>query len=141
MDQSDQEIISHLKPSKIVKIMKDPVASAKAVNLIYTSDAETAGIIRKKKGKKFSYYKDGEKKKDKVEITRINSLVIPPAWKNVWICALDNGHLQATGFDALKRSSTDIIRFGAHYEIIPSSTECFSLAMHYLEFAFSLRKI
>ncbi|WP_225875473.1 MULTISPECIES: DNA topoisomerase IB [Chryseobacterium] len=83
--------------------MKDPVASAKAVNLIYTSDAETAGIIRKKKGKKFSYYKDGEKIKDKVEITRINSLVIPPAWENVWICALDNGHLQATGFDALKR--------------------------------------
>jgi len=103
MDQSDQEIISHLKPSKIVKIMKDPVASAKAVNLIYTSDAETAGIIRKKKGKKFSYYKDSEKIKDKVEITRINSLVIPPAWENVWICALDNGHLQATGFDALKR--------------------------------------
>lgn len=103
MDQSDQEIISHLKPSKIVKIMKDPVASAKAVSLIYTSDAETAGIIRKKKGKKFSYYKDGEKIKDKVEITRINSLVIPPAWENVWICALDNGHLQATGFDALKR--------------------------------------
>ncbi|KQK24727.1 DNA topoisomerase I [Chryseobacterium aquaticum] len=103
MDQSDQEIISHLKSSKIVKIMKDPVASAKAVNLIYTSDAETAGIIRKKKGKKFSYYKDGEKIKDKVEITRINSLVIPPAWENVWICALDNGHLQATGFDALKR--------------------------------------
>ena len=103
MDQSDQEIISHLKPSKIVKIMKDPVASAKAVNLIYTSDAETAGIIRKKKGKKFSYYKDGEKIKDKVEITRIDSLVIPPAWENVWICALDNGHLQATGFDALKR--------------------------------------
>lgn len=103
MDQSDIEIISHLKPSKIVKIMKDPVASAKAVNLIYTSDAETAGIIRKKKGKNFSYYKDGEKIKDKNEINRINKLVIPPAWENVWICALENGHLQATGFDARKR--------------------------------------
>ena len=103
MDQSDIEIISHLKPSKIVKIMKDPVASAKAVNLIYTSDAETAGIIRKKKGKNFSYYKDGEKIKDKNDINRINKLVIPPAWENVWICALENGHLQATGFDARKR--------------------------------------
>jgi len=30
-------------------------------------------------------------------------LVIPPAWENVWICALDNGHLQATGFDVKKR--------------------------------------
>jgi DNA topoisomerase-1 len=83
--------------------MKDPVASAKAVHLIYTSDAETAGITRKKTGKKYSYYRDGEKIKDKEEITRINKLVIPPAWENVWICALDNGHLQATGFDLKKR--------------------------------------
>lgn len=103
MENSDLEIISHLKPSKIVKIMKDPVASAKAVHLIYTSDAETAGITRKKTGKKYSYYKDGEKIRDKEEISRINKLVIPPAWENVWICALDNGHLQATGFDVKKR--------------------------------------
>ena len=103
MENSDLDLISHLKPSKIVKIMKDPVASAKAVHLIYTSDAETAGITRKKTGKKYSYYRDGEKIKDKDEITRINKLVIPPAWENVWICALDNGHLQATGFDLKKR--------------------------------------
>ncbi len=103
MDNSELDIISHLKPSKIVKIMKDPEASAKAVNLIYTSDAESAGIIRKKKGKKYSYFKDGERIKDKEEIKRINGLVIPPAWENVWICALDNGHLQATGFDVKKR--------------------------------------
>jgi len=103
MENSDLEIISHLKPSKIVKIMKDPVASAKAVHLIYTSDAETAGITRKKTGKKFSYYKDGEKIKNKEEITRINKLVIPPAWENVWICAIDNGHLQVTGIDVKNR--------------------------------------
>lgn len=103
MENSDLEIISHLKPAKIVKIMKDPVASAKAVHLIYTSDAETAGITRKKTGKKYSYYKDGEKIRDKDEISRINKLVIPPAWENVWICALNNGHLQATGFDVKKR--------------------------------------
>ncbi len=29
--------------------------------------------------------------------------MIPPAWENVWICALENGHLQATGFDVKKR--------------------------------------
>jgi len=103
MENSDLEIISHLKPSKIVKIMKDPVASAKAVHLIYTSDAETAGITRKKAGKKYAYYRDGEKIRDKEEITRINKLVIPPAWENVWICALDNGHLQATGIDLKNR--------------------------------------
>ncbi|MDH6250375.1 DNA topoisomerase-1 [Chryseobacterium sp. H1D6B] len=103
MDNSDLEIISHLKPSKIVKIMKDPEASAKAVHLVYTTDAESDGITRKKTGKKYSYFKNGEKIKDKDEITRINKLVIPPAWENVWICALENGHLQATGFDAKQR--------------------------------------
>jgi len=100
---ADTEIISHLRPSKIVKIMNDPEASAKAVHLVYTSDAETAGITRRKTGKKYSYFKDGEKIKDKNEISRINKLVIPPAWENVWICALENGHLQATGFDVKKR--------------------------------------
>lgn len=114
MENSDLEIISHLKPSKIVKIMKDPVASAKAVHLIYTSDAETAGITRKKTGKKYSYYKDGEKIRDKDEISRINKLVIPPAWENVWICALDNGHLQATGFDLKKKKAVPL----------PSLMEC-----------------
>ena len=68
MEQSDLDIISHLKPSKIVKIMKDPVASAKAVNLIYTSDTEASGIIRRKRGKKFQYFKEGEKIKDKEEL-------------------------------------------------------------------------
>ena len=34
---------------------------------------------------------------------RIRQLVIPPAWKNVWICSRPNGHLQATGIDALGR--------------------------------------
>lgn len=57
---TDLEIISHLKPSKIVKIMKNPEASAKAVQLIYTIDAETAGITRKKTGKNYSYFKNGE---------------------------------------------------------------------------------
>ena len=103
MDQQELEIISHLKPSKIIKIMKDPIASAKAVNLIYTSDTQVSGITRKRRGKKFTYYKEGTKISDKNEISRINKLVIPPAWENVWICAIDNGHLQATGIDVKKR--------------------------------------
>ena len=30
-------------------------------------------------------------------------MAIPPAWEDVWICNLQNGHLQATGVDAKKR--------------------------------------
>lgn len=101
--QHDLEIITKLKPSKLVKIMEDPVKSAKAVNLIYTNDVENDGILRKKRGKKFTYFSEGNKIKDQEEIARFNSLAIPPAWENVWICALQNGHLQATGLDAKKR--------------------------------------
>jgi DNA topoisomerase-1 len=41
--------------------------------------------------------------KDKSTLKRIRSLVIPPAWKNVWICQIAEGHLQATGLDARNR--------------------------------------
>jgi DNA topoisomerase-1 len=134
MENSDLEIISHLKPSKIVKIMKDPVASAKAVHLIYTSDAETAGITRKKTGKKYSYYKDGEKIRDKEEITRINKLVIPPAWENVWICALDNGHLQATGFDLKNRKQ---YRYHPLWSALRNHTKFYRM----LQFGYALPEI
>ncbi|MCJ8155658.1 DNA topoisomerase IB [Chryseobacterium sp. SSA4.19] len=134
MESSDLEIISHLKPSKIVKIMKDPVASAKAVHLIYTSDAESAGITRKKTGKKYSYYKDGEKIRDKEEITRINKLVIPPAWENVWICALDNGHLQATGFDLKKRKQ---YRYHPLWSALRNHTKFYRM----LQFGYALPEI
>ncbi|CAD7798463.1 hypothetical protein CHRY9390_00340 [Chryseobacterium aquaeductus] len=134
MDQSDLEIISHLKPSKIVKIMKDPVASAKAVNLVYTSDAEIPGILRKKKGKKYAYFKDGEKIKDKEEITRINSLVIPPAWENVWICSINNGHLQATGLDARKRKQ---YRYHPLWSALRNHTKFYRM----LQFGYALPQI
>lgn len=131
---TDLEIISHLKPSKIVKIMKDPVASAKAVHLVYTSDAETAGITRRKTGNSFSYYKDGEKIKDKNEIDRINKLVIPPAWENVWICALENGHLQATGLDAKKRKQ---YRYHPLWSALRNHTKFYRM----LQFGYALPKI
>ena len=42
-------------------------------------------------------------KTDAEELTRIRSLVIPPAWADVWICADERGHLQAVGTDARGR--------------------------------------
>ncbi len=80
MKNAETDIVISLSPSKIVKIMKDPVKSAKAVSLVYTSDREADGIIRRKWGKKFVYYSGDEKIKDQEEIQRINKLAIPPAW-------------------------------------------------------------
>lgn len=81
---------------------RDPEKNAKAVSLVYVRDNEP-GIRRMKGGKKFRYVKSGASKVDPDEIERIKKLAIPPAWEDVWICALENGHLQATGFDSKKR--------------------------------------
>ena len=95
--------IENISPKKIAKILKDPAKTAKAVNLVYVNDSASPGIIRKKRGKSFQYFYGSKPVKDKSCVERIKKLVIPPAWENVWICALENGHLQATGVDSKKR--------------------------------------
>ena len=80
-----------------------PAASAKAVGLRYVSD-ELPGIARQKAGKVFRYRDaKGKAVRDQATLQRLRSLVIPPAWTDVWICPLKDGHLQATGRDAKGR--------------------------------------
>lgn len=86
---------------KIELLLNDNAKAAEAVNLVYVTDKEP-GISRIRKGKSFSY-KIENKKIDKADLKRIKSLVIPPAWEGVWICKLENGHLQVTGFDVKNR--------------------------------------
>jgi DNA topoisomerase-1 len=75
----------------------------KAMKLAYVSD-KSPGYTREKKGDGFVYFdKTGAKITDEEELKRIRSLVIPPAWTNVWICSKANGHLQATGVDVAGR--------------------------------------
>jgi DNA topoisomerase-1 len=95
-------VVVQLPNREIKRIIDNPEKSAQSVNLIYVHDSEK-GIKRVKKGKHFIYIVQEKKVKDKVVLNRITRLVIPPAWKNVWICNLENGHLQTTGFDIKKR--------------------------------------
>ena len=67
-------------------------------------DCSTPGITRRRRGRGFEFVDaDGERVDDPEDIQRIAELAIPPAWKDVWICPLQNGHLQATGIDARGR--------------------------------------
>src|SRR5690349_14795697 len=62
------------------------------------------GIRRRRCGKGFAYYgTDGEPLTDEAALQRIKDLVIPPAWKKVWISPHPNGHIQAVGTDAAGR--------------------------------------
>src|SRR4051794_20947794 len=64
------------------------------------SDCSTPGIPRVRRGKGFSYVDDdGTPIHEPEVLARINELVIPPAWKDVWICPWPTGHIQATGVD------------------------------------------
>ncbi|QLL07179.1 DNA topoisomerase IB [Mycobacterium vicinigordonae] len=62
------------------------------------------GITRTGRGKGFAYYgPDGQPLTDPDAVQRIRDLVIPPAWRKVWICPFANGHIQAVGTDAAGR--------------------------------------
>ncbi len=94
--------VIELSHKEYLKIDKNYSEAAKAADLNYVND-RTSGIIRKKKGKGFTYIYDNRPLKDKEQLQRIKKLAIPPAWTNVWICVKENGHIQATGFDLRKR--------------------------------------
>ncbi|TFW20458.1 DNA topoisomerase IB [Duganella callida] len=80
-----------------------PPVAAKAAGLRYVHD-DQPGIARRKRGKQFHYVgADGQPVRDEATLARIKSLVIPPAWEDVWICKHALGHLQATGRDARGR--------------------------------------
>ena len=77
--------------------------AAREAGLRYATD-EAPGFSRRRRGKGFSYLdRDGNVIRDPEVIARIRSIVIPPAWTDVWICPWPNGHLQATGRDARGR--------------------------------------
>ena len=73
------------------------------LGLLYVSDA-MPGIQRLRHGDGFRYRRpDGQALRDAKELQRIRHLAIPPAYEQVWICPLPEGHLQATGRDARGR--------------------------------------
>src|SRR5919197_6685335 len=70
-------------------------------------DCAEPGIRRARRGRGFTYLdEDGALISDREVRERIEALAIPPAWEDVWICPLANGHIQATGRDAKGRKQS-----------------------------------
>lgn len=106
----------------------------KDVKLRYSNDKKP-GYSRKIINGKFVYFNtDGKKITDTSTIDRINKLVIPPAYKNIWIAPYENGHIQAVGYDDRGRKQ---YRYHPLW-IKVSQEEKFS---HIIEFAKQLPKI
>jgi DNA topoisomerase IB len=86
----------------VPEIVPNSVESTKAVGLRHVSD-EMPGIRRVKAGKSFRYEGPNGAAVSDEDQRRIKSLVIPPAWTDVWICPLAHGHIQVTGHDVRGR--------------------------------------
>jgi DNA topoisomerase-1 len=84
-------------------LLGDPPASAREAGLRYVRDGEP-GLRRVRAGKGFRYL-DAEDRpiREPATLARIAAMAIPPAWREVWICADAEGHLQAVGKDARGR--------------------------------------
>ncbi|HEX2920550.1 MAG TPA: DNA topoisomerase IB [Bacteroidales bacterium] len=108
----------------------EAVNAAKEAGLIYVSDSDP-GFTRIRRDSGFNY-KDGNRRlRDRDHLERIRRLVLPPAWENVWICKLHNGHLQATGRDKAQRKQ---YRYHERWTALRNETKFFRL----LEFGKSL---
>lgn len=61
------------------------------------------GWTRRRSGAGFRYLDEHGDALRPEDVARVKTLVIPPAWTEVWICPARNGHLQAVGVDAAGR--------------------------------------
>ncbi|GAA3786079.1 DNA topoisomerase IB [Micromonospora maritima] len=68
------------------------------------SDPGRPGYGRRRRGKGWLFLDaKGAPVRDEAELARLRELVVPPAWRDVWISPFPNGHIQATGIDAAGR--------------------------------------
>ena len=96
------EKVIKLSHKEFLSLDKDYEKTASMVRLVYVRDSNP-GISRIKKGNGFSYKYKGKAVSEKGQLERIKKLAIPPSWTEVWICPVENGHIQATGLDLRKR--------------------------------------
>jgi len=98
----------------------DAADIARAAGLRYVSD-HRPGIRREQSGDEFVYIGvDGKPIENPKVLERIKGLGIPPAWTDVWISPLANGHIQATGRDAKGRKQ---YRYHPHWREVRDETK------------------
>ncbi|MDQ3732850.1 MAG: DNA topoisomerase IB [Actinomycetota bacterium] len=64
-----------------------------------TVSPNSPGWTRRRAGKGFVYLDEDGNRLSTDAALRCKQLVIPPAWTEVWVCPVENGHIQAVGTD------------------------------------------
>jgi DNA topoisomerase-1 len=91
--------VAPLSIEAINELHEDNQRCAEVAGLVYVLGDEP-GLRRKRRGPSFSYRDATNAPLSSVEVkARITALAIPPAWRKVWICPNEDGHILATGED------------------------------------------
>jgi len=123
-----------LTAEQIKEALSEPEMAAQLADLTYIQD-EHLNIYRKKYGRGFTYLIDNDERvKDKEDLKRIKSLVIPPGWSDVRISGIENGHLQSIGRDDKGRK---VYRYHDLWNVLRNQTKFFKMSA----FAKALPKI
>jgi DNA topoisomerase-1 len=101
----------------------EALSHADDADLFYVTD-EGPGLARRKRGKGFSYHGPDGAAVDPDTKAWIESIAIPPAWTEVWICPLRDGHILATGRDAKGRKQ---YRYHPRWREVRDSNKYFRL--------------
>lgn len=86
----------------------------------YVGDRAPGLSRRRSRGGFAYYYPGGRRVRRRSVVARINSLAIPPAYSDVWICLDPDGHIQATGRDARGRKQ---YRYHARWRAVRDATK------------------
>jgi DNA topoisomerase I len=123
-DELTQTIRSAVMKDGVPSPVEAAIASARAAGLRYTTDRKP-GIRRTRHGSTFRYHApNGRRITAAEDLKRIRSLVIPPAWEDVWICPDPLGHLQATGRDARGRKQ---YRYHPKWRVVRDQTKYYRM--------------
>ena len=101
----------------------ESLSDADDADLYYVNDAGP-GISRRRRGKGFSYHHPDGRPVSTATRAWIESIVIPPAWTDVWICPIPDGHILATGRDARGRKQ---YRYHERWREVRDSNKYFRL--------------
>ncbi|MRX68477.1 DNA topoisomerase-1 [Flavobacterium resistens] len=106
------------------QLIRSPHLVLEKLDLVYVSNQKLP-IERLQEKDGFVYKKNGRYIKQKSELKRFSSLVLPPAWENVRISDLANGHLQAVGLDVKNRKQ---YRYHPKWNQIRNQTKFYKIA-------------
>ncbi|OWW26198.1 DNA topoisomerase I [Zobellia sp. OII3] len=113
------------KAKLLSQLLKAPELAIENLDLVYVDHGKLS-ISRLRKGEGFTYVYNQKPLTDPKELKRITSLVLPPAWEDVQITHLSNGHLQAVGKDLKKRKQ---YRYHPTWVKIRKQTKFYKMAL------------